>query len=293
MSEYENTGKENWKNVMVRFKTERISDRVTRIYGICTELMYLVEGEKQAALIDTGSGFGSLRTVAELLTDKPIIVLLTHGHTDHAMGAGEFDIVYMNHEDDYIYGPHGDELFRWEGVKMSEDYPEVTQADYVPTVSAERFRDMKGGDRFDLGGCTIDIYDCKGHTEGSVVMLIREERMLLLGDACNGNTFLFEEYSTSVEEYEENLRRLKNQVDGKYDIALASHGDGRLPVTVIDEVIQVCMDIQSGDTDDIPMTFRGNNGWIAKKTTAPGGIRADGKTGNIVYHKDKILRMQV
>ena len=43
---------------MVTFKTEKVSDRVTRIFGICTELMYLVEGEDKAALIDTGSGFG-------------------------------------------------------------------------------------------------------------------------------------------------------------------------------------------------------------------------------------------
>ena len=88
---------------MVTFKTEKVSDRVTRIFGICTELMYLVEGEDRAALIDTGSGFGSLKQTVEKLTDKPVIVLLTHGHVDHAMGAGEFETVYMNHNDDDIF----------------------------------------------------------------------------------------------------------------------------------------------------------------------------------------------
>ena len=62
---------------MVNFRTEKISDRVTRIYAVCTELMYLVEGDEKAALLDTGSGFGSLRSVVDQLTDEPVIVLLT------------------------------------------------------------------------------------------------------------------------------------------------------------------------------------------------------------------------
>lgn len=275
---------------MVNFKTEKVSDRITRIYGICTELMYLVEGEERAALIDTGSGFGSLKTVVESLTEKPVIVLLTHGHTDHAMGAGEFETVYLNHEDDYIYGPHGDERFRWEGVEMSEEYKAVTPKDYIPTVPVETFYDLSPGDRFDLGGCSIELYACAGHTRGSLVMLVPEERTLLMGDACNAFTFLFEDYSLSIEEYEENLKRLREEIAGKCDTYLAFHGDGRLPQNIIDEVIEVCEDIQSGNVDDVPMSFRGNTGLVAKATTGPGGGRIDGKTGNIVYNKERIFK---
>lgn len=274
---------------MVKFKTEKVSDQVTRIYGICTELMYLVEGDERAALLDTGSGFGSLKLLVKELTDKPIIVLLTHGHTDHAMGAGEFETVYMNRKDDYIYVPHGEEAFRWDGLKMLGDSHSITKEDYIPTLPPETFLDMSGGDSFDLGGCNIDIYDCAGHTNGSVAMLMREERILLLGDACNNNTFLFEDYSTTVKEYEESLRRLRSETEGKFDMVLSSHGDGRLPVGIMDEVIEVCEEIKLGKTDDVPMTFRGNYGLTAKKTTGPGGIRLDGKTGNIVYNKAKIM----
>lgn len=273
---------------MVNFKTEKVSERVTRIYGICTELMYLVKGDDRAALIDTGSGFGSLRKVVEELTDKPVIVLLTHGHTDHAMGTKEFETVYMNREDDYIFGPHGEERFRWEGVEMSPEYKDVVKEDYILTDDCSRFHDMKGGDIFDLGNISIEIFDCKGHTKGSVVMLIREERMMLLGDACNNNTFMFEDYSLPISEYEENLKLLRAQTVGTYDIALASHGDGRLPVDIIDGVIAVCEDIKKGDTDDIPMTFRGNKGLTAKRTKQPGGDRADGGSGNIVYSRERV-----
>lgn len=273
---------------MVNFQVERISDRVTRIYGVCTELMYLVEGEETAALLDTGSGFGSLKAVADKLTDKPLIVLLTHGHTDHAMGAGEFETVYMNHKDDYIYGPHGEKEFRLDGMKMADGYEKMEEADYIPTAACGGFRNLQGGDVFDLGGVTIEIYDCAGHTRGSVAMLIKEERMLLLGDACNNFTFMYEDYSLTIREYEENLKRFKAETEGKYDMVLASHGDGRLPADIIDGVLSVCEDIRAGRAEEIPFSFRGTCGLIAKAMTGPGGKRADGGSGNIVYSKDRI-----
>lgn len=274
---------------MVNFRTEKISDRVTRIFATCTELMYLVEGDRKAALIDTGSGFGSLKRVVDGLTDKPVIVLLTHGHTDHAMGAGEFDIVYMNHEDDYIYGPHGEKEFRLEGIKMAQGYEQMDSDDYIPTVPSENFRDLKAGDTFDLGGVTIEIYACGGHTRGSLVMLIKEERILLLGDACNSFTFMYDDYSLVISEYEENLKKLKAETEGKYDRALSSHGDGNLPLDIIQGVIAVCEDIKEGKAEEIPLVFRGTQGFIAKAMAYPGGPRVDGGSGNIVYNKNRIF----
>ena len=75
----------------MEFKTEKVSNHITRIYGFCTEIMYLVEGEKEAVLIDTGSGYFSLKQCVDQLTDKSVKVLMTHGHVDHAMVAGGFD----------------------------------------------------------------------------------------------------------------------------------------------------------------------------------------------------------
>ena len=111
---------------MLQFKTEKLTDRVTRIYGFCGELMYLVEGKEKAALLDTGTGIGSLKACVQKLTDKPVMVLLTHGHVDHAMGAPEFEEVYMNHKDDYIYNEHCSLEFRKAGLEGTSLEQEVT-----------------------------------------------------------------------------------------------------------------------------------------------------------------------
>ena len=272
---------------MVTYKTEKVSDRVTRIFGICTELMYLVEGEDKAALIDTGSGFGSLKQTVEKLTDKPVIVLLTHGHVDHAMGAGEFETVYMNHNDDDIFKKHGQSSIRWDSLRMSEEYVEVVSSDYIETADAGRFYPLKEGDRFDLGGCTLNTYACYGHTRGSMVFLLEEERILFLGDACNSRTFMFQDYSLTISEYEKNLKELKEKTDGKYDTVFSFHGDGKLTKTVIEEVLEVCEDIRLGRADDIPFRFLGSPGLLAKAVDAF-DQRIDGKCGNVVYSKERI-----
>lgn len=277
---------------MVTFTHEKISPTTTRIQAPGMELMYLVEGAHTAALIDTGSGIGYLRAYVERLTKKPLIVLLTHGHVDHAMGAGEFETVYMNRTDDYIYVQHADMGFRRDGLFLCPQRDQIEDGEIIPAKPLAEIHDMKGGDSFDLGGLHIDIYDCPGHTKGSVVMLIREERALLLGDACNYLTFLHEPYSLTVSEYEKSLVALKPQVEGKFDAVYLSHGAGDGSVELIDGVIAVCRDIMAGKTDDVPFGFKDSTGLLAKAEIRR-DVRADGGIGNVIYNKNRIFPPEV
>lgn len=264
------------------FSVDRITDAFTRITLLNTECVYLLEGTEKAALIDTGSGFKSLKAVVDRLTDKPVTALLTHGHTDHAMGAAEFSPVYMNPADRAVFAVHGTEAFRWKSMAMSPAYPALTQADYIPTADPAAFLPLGAGDTFDLGGQHIKIFACPGHTAGSVCMLLCEQRLLLLGDACNGLTFLFDDFSTGVRAYRESLIALKTDTDGKYDGVLLSHTGGAPYADMIESNIAVCGDILSGNTDNQPFTFLGQHALLAKAFSFERG-RLDGGHGNIVF----------
>lgn len=277
-----------WGDQMeLRFKTERVSDRVTRIYAFNTELMYLVEGDERAVLIDTGSGFGSLKNCIEGLTAKPVTVLLTHGHTDHALGSAEFEDVYISPLDKEAYAIHSQLQFRKNSGAMWPDFHKLSDEQIVPAMPFEQMKSLRHGDCFDLGGVTVEIYACPGHTAGSLTMLIKEEHMLLLGDACNYLTFLFDEFSSSVAEYKEALLKLEAETCGKYDTVLLSHGDGLGVPNMIKNVIEVCDIILDGKSDEQPFDFLGSKAHIAK-AMGPEQHRIDGGAGNIVYNKNHI-----
>jgi hydroxyacylglutathione hydrolase len=271
------------------FKSKKISERVTRIYGPAGELMYLVEGSKKAALIDTGTGAGNLKAYVDSLTDKPYIVLLSHGHVDHAMSAPGFRNVYMNPADNNIYAEHSDMSVRKEFLEMSmgETFKQVKEEDYIPIASSERFKPLLPGDKFDLGGINLEIMVGAGHTPGMITILIVEERTLFLGDACNLFTFLFDENSLGLTSYEENLKKLDAETKGRYDKVYLSHGEGDTSKDMIASVIQVCEDIKAGRSDDMPFHFMGETAYIAKSVN-PAMQRTDGGLGNIVYNKEKV-----
>ena len=265
------------------FRTQKISHRVTRIFAFNSELMYLVEGDDRAALLDTGSGFGSLRACAETLTDKPVIVLLTHGHTDHALGAAEFGEVYMNPLDETVYARHSEMAYRARSGAMWEHFGELRPEQVVPAMPFGEMRPLYEGDSFDLGGETVECYACPGHTPGTLVFLLREERMLLLGDACNDQTFLFDAFTSPVSAYREALLRLDAVTLGRYDRVLLSHGDGEGVPDMIARVVGVCDDILDGRSDEQPFMFLGETALLAK-ACGPDGARLDGGRGNIVYN---------
>lgn len=272
---------------MVTFRSEKISPTVTRIHGLMGELMYLVEGTDRAALVDTGSGAGSLRTYVSSLTPLPVVVLITHGHVDHAMGAPEFDTVYMNRLDNEMYRSHSDFEVRKGYLSGSADYAMLEESDYIPVGSCENFHDLTEGDIFDLGGISIEAFSCPGHTKGSMVLLLREERTLITGDACNGFTFLFDASCEGLTTYENNLLALEKKVAGRYDRAYVSHGPGDAPKELVAGVIDLCGKIKAGTVDNIPYQF-GNRGGLLAMAYLPNGTRSDGGIGNIVYDPDRI-----
>ena len=94
------------------YKWKQLWEGVFHIQDLFSDYMYLVVGEEKAALIDTGMGFPGLRQLVERLTDKPVIVLNTHGHLDHIGGNDEFDCIYLHPDDLTVYVEHGMESYR-------------------------------------------------------------------------------------------------------------------------------------------------------------------------------------
>lgn len=268
------------------FKHQTITEHVKRILLPGDVFAYLVDGEENAVLIDTGCGLGDLKTYVESLTDKPITVLLTHGHLDHAPGAVQFEKVYMCPLDQEIFQAHHMISRRKEYLNGTSAAGQYDPEDLLPEINLENYIPLYDGIVLNLGNYHIKGFSCGGHTPGSFVFLLQEDQLLLLGDACNSFTFLFDKTSLGLTSYECHLKELLQKVQGAYKGVLLSHGEAEASVNMISEVISLCEKIKSGTTDDIPFHFLGRIGW---KAYAEERFNENGQImGNIVYDKDRV-----
>lgn len=261
------------------YETEQISPRVTGITDVTGGRCFLIRGNERALLVDAGIGAGNLKAFVDGLTALPYDLVLTHAHVDHAGGASAFDHAYLN--------PADNELLRTHTTRENQlGYigaiaPQIS-ADDALCEGACRILPMADGQVFRLGNLEVEAIAVPGHTQGMMCMLIRQEQMLLLGDACNGRVFLFDEEASTVETYRQSLLRLLTWEDC-FDTALFSHGPAVQPKAMLRGCIQVAEEILAGQDDHIPFSFMGKDAWLAKAVCTDGIMRVDGGTGNIVY----------
>ena len=271
------------------YQVEKVNQHVLAIKSLGGEFVYLILGKKRALLIDTCVGIGHLRQFVESLTDLPITVALSHGHVDHAMGAPEFEDVYLNPLDLPIYQ-------KMCGVETRLDYLNVTLPCTLEESMKEtlleakpnyEFKPLEDGQVLDLGDLHVAAYAFPGHTPGMMAFLIAEEKILILGDACNNSTFLFDEDACDVETYQNALKSIKERLNGKFKRVFISHHDMEVSVDILDNMLGVCDDIMTEKSDDLPFHFMGIQAYIAKACDER-FCRKDGKDGNLIYNKTKI-----
>lgn len=201
--------------------------------------MFLLVGTEKAMLIDTGIGIGDLRGAIEQITDKPLIVVITHSHIDHIGNARQFDEIYLNLKDACEF-PH-DIKRRREDARMikirqtdsigSGMYTAYDLAGYDPEtdiIEPEEampiVHDLVDGMEFDLGGGRIvKAYECPGHSKGHMMFLDEYSRSLFCGDALNYNLGIG---AVSAEESMKYLRKIAELSD-KYDGIYNGHHDFR------------------------------------------------------------------
>lgn len=271
------------------YTSEKVNENLTCIRSKTGELMYLLEGDTRCALIDSCFGVGNLRNYVESLTDKPIVLFLTHGHVDHAMGAPEFETVYMSHRDIPLYQSQCtmEERKGYAGAALGPAAAQLTDTDFTISQPDKEFEDIADGMTFDIAPFHLDAYAFPGHTKGSMIFLIREMKILILGDTCNNATFLFDPMCPPLSVYQQTLTANRERLQGKYDRVFISHHVMEADTCIMDQVIEVCKESLAGEADDLLFEFMGMKAYIAKKCNER-FEREDGKFGNIIYNKQKL-----
>ena len=266
------------------FSVEKISGHIYRIIDALEVACYLVTGEEKACLLDTCTGAGNLKEFVESVTDLPLTVVVSHGHMDHLGGAGRFEKVYMKKADMPIFEKHKSKEFRAEffsdHLKMSlvpEDFYQVPE---------EVFEDLPENTVLDLGGVTVELLSFPGHTPGMVCPLIPEDRTFIIGDACDDNVLLFDQYSSTVSEYRDYLKAMKDRRE-QYDYILGNHGKYEFTMELIDNVLESCDRVLAHEDAHLWVHVIGE--WMySANAIGEDEMRLDGKPGNVLYSEEKV-----
>lgn len=264
------------------FSSNPINEHVTQIVNPSVVYSYLVEGEKQAVLIDTGCGLGDLKAYVDSLTGKPYVVLLTHGHVDHAGGASLFPEVYLN-EADWTLAAEHTQIEPRAGYLSS--YVKVT-AEAMAAPKTEGYLPLNDGDRFDLGGLHVTACAFPGHTEGSMAFLVEEDGIMLLGDACNSFTFLQMDTAPVLSVYAGTAEKFREKHLVQMRTVLFSHGHNHGTPEILQEAVDTCREMAAGAAG-VPVSGPMLDGCLLGKPIDEKMDRLDGKTFNMVYRTEQ------
>lgn len=190
------------------FEVNQVSPDVVHIRDAMGVCMTLLIGDRAALLVDTGYGTEDVAAFVRTLTDRPLTVLLTHCHHDHALGARWFGKTVMMPEDQPLWPAFTGAEKRQHVLSqaMAKGLP-VTEGNFLSGTCALPYA-IHGG-ALELGGLTAQIIPCPGHTPGSCAVYIPQRKLLLTGDNWNPCTWLFFEEALPVRIYREHLRGLQ------------------------------------------------------------------------------------
>lgn len=150
--------------------------------------MYLIEGNDKALLIDTGTKCEKLDEVIRKITQKPLQVVVTHLHMDHAGNMDFFPEVYFHAADT---------------VLMNRIKPYQGKIHFVAD-----------GDLFDLGGKVIEVSEMPAHTPGSIVLLDKKAGICYSGDAFgSGQVWLQLRPFASMQTYIRSCEKMEKLMD--------------------------------------------------------------------------------
>lgn len=191
------------------YEVEAVASRVWRIGDGLGDICYLVEGERECALVDTCAGIGDLSVcVRELVGEKPVRVLLTHRHVDHVGGAYWFDEVWMDEAESGCWETcEAYAGLMWEHA-LAEGAATAAVAFGPRDGLRPQVRALREGDAIDLGGRVLEVVALPGHTFGSLGFLCRELGVLFSGDAVTPIACLCFPESLGVEAWKETIRKM-------------------------------------------------------------------------------------
>jgi glyoxylase-like metal-dependent hydrolase (beta-lactamase superfamily II) len=228
--------------------------------GMSDVWMYLIIGSEKALLIDTGFGIGDTKSLVDQITGgRPLYVVNTHGHYDHAYGNCRFEKVYFHkYELPIIQSQNSrmwDYLFDENGRCI---WLEFDKKD-LPVFREYETECCESGQVFNLGrNHEIEMIWLPGHSPGHSAFIDKKNRILFPGDAMSSgcsnlgtvnrlntsHSKLYGEYAEygNICWYSKQLVKLVKRMD-EFDYVFPSHNIVNLEKGILQCILKTCNEI--------------------------------------------------
>jgi glyoxylase-like metal-dependent hydrolase (beta-lactamase superfamily II) len=201
---------------------------------------FLLVGEEEAVLIDTGLGIDSIKRITDQLTELPIKVFTTHVHTDHIGNHREFENIYVHeYEKDWLVNGRKDlsiEEVRKDLIRdVTISLPKTFNPNEFQLFQGEPAGLLKDGDVIEMGNRRLAIYHTPGHSPGHVSIFDKTNGYLFTGDLLYDETPIYAYYpSTNPVDLVKSLEKIS--AIPNVSIIFGSHNTLGLKPDILEEV---------------------------------------------------------
>src|SRR5713226_7629111 len=214
-------------------------------------ISYLIVGNKQAVLFDTGMGIGNIRKATSQLTSRPVVVLNSHTHNDHVGGNWQFAFVYgMDTEftQTNAKGSREDAQAEITPDQICGDLPKGFDPKTYVTKPWKISRTIGDGFKINLGGRKLEVLSVPGHTPDAIALLDRENGLLFTGDTYYPAPIWLFRPETDLDAYVKSAKRIAALAPG-LKLVLGAHN---LPVANPDVLPKLVTAIQAVRAGKVP-----------------------------------------
>lgn len=217
-------------------------------------ISYLIVGKKRALLFDTGMGISDIKKVTTEITNLSIIVLNSHTHDDHVGGNWEFSTIYGMDTDftrKNARGSREDAQTEITPDQICGTLPNGFDAKAYATLPWKITAYTHDGDRFDLGGRTIEVIATPGHTPDAISLIDRANGLLFTGDTYYPAPIWLFRPETNLDAYASSIRRLA-ALAPQVRLVLGAHNIPVASPTVLPRLVTAFDIVRAGKVSPIP-----------------------------------------
>jgi glyoxylase-like metal-dependent hydrolase (beta-lactamase superfamily II) len=213
---------------------------------------YLIEGGRDVAVLDTGTGAGDFAGLVGSLSSRRPRVLQTHADWDHIGASFRFEEVLVHpSEGEKLRAGYPADRFVAEFSPESAD-PNRLPSEFDPSSGipgCEPTGWLEHGDRIDLGERVLEIYHTPGHSPGGVSFLDRKARAFFVGDLLNLGPMLLFYPDSDPAAFRESLR-LAAELVADVDAIYPAHDAAPLAPADVRAIRDACETVWAGRAPD-------------------------------------------